>query len=74
MCIWKSWKNPKTRIANLKRCGGLDWQAYRCGNTRIGYWCVANSRLVTLVMSNDKLRKAGYANMMDYYNIKWYPK
>ena len=21
MCIWKSWKNPKTRISNLIRCG-----------------------------------------------------
>ena len=21
MCIWKAWKTPKTKVANLKRCG-----------------------------------------------------
>lgn len=73
MCIWKSWKNVKTRVANLKRCGVLDWQAYQWGNTRLGYWRVANSRLVTSAMSNDMLRKAGYVVLMDYY-LNWCPK
>ena len=73
MCIWKSWKNPKTRVANLKKCGVLDWQAYQWGNTRLGYWRVALSRLLTFAMSNDKLRRAGYASLMDYY-LEWYPK
>lgn len=73
MCIWKSWKNVKTRVANLKRCGALDWQAYQWGNTRLGYWRVANSRLVTSAMSNDMLRKAGYMVLMDCY-LKWCPK
>ncbi|EJX05541.1 RNA-directed DNA polymerase (Reverse transcriptase) [gut metagenome] len=73
MCIWKAWKNPRTRIANLKRCGVLDWQAYQWGNTRLGYWRVADSRLVTLAMSNDKLKRAGYKTMLDSY-LEWYPK
>ena len=29
MCIWKSWKNVKTRVVNLKKCGALDWRAYQ---------------------------------------------
>ncbi len=73
MCIWKSWKNVKTRVANLKKCGALDWQAYQWGNTRLGYWRVANSRLLTSAMSNDRLRRAGYVGLMDCY-LKWYPK
>lgn len=73
MCIWKSWKRPKTRVANLKRCGVLDWQAYQWGNTRRGYWRVAHSPILTTAMSNDRLRRAGYANLMDYY-LEWYPK
>lgn len=73
MCIWKSWKNVKTRVANLKKCGVLDWQAYQWGNTRLGYWRVSNSRLVTSAMSNDMLRKAGYVVLMDCY-LKWCPK
>lgn len=73
MCIWKSWKNVKTRVANLKKCGALDWQAYQWGNTRLGHWRVANSRLLTSAMSNDRLRRAGYVGLMDCY-LKWYPK
>jgi hypothetical protein len=73
MCIWKAWKNPKTRITNLKRCGVLEWQAHQWGYTRLGYWRVAGSRLVTSAMTNEKLRQAGYRTMMDYY-LEWYPK
>lgn len=73
MCIWKSWKKPQTRVANLKRCGVLDWQAYQWGNTRLGYWRIACSWILTSAMSNDKLRRAGYTNLMDNY-LEWYPK
>lgn len=41
MCIWKSWKKPKTRVKNLVKCGVSEWQAYQWGNTRLGYWRVA---------------------------------
>ncbi|MCS2930573.1 group II intron reverse transcriptase/maturase [Bacteroides ovatus] len=73
MCIWKSWKEPKTRVENLKRCGVLDWQAYQWGNTRLEYWRIACSWILTSTLSNDKLRRAGYVNLMDYY-LEWYPK
>lgn len=33
MYIWKQWKKPKTRIANLKKLGMPEWQVYRNGNT-----------------------------------------
>lgn len=73
MCIWKSWKKPQTRVANLKRCGVPDWQAYQWGNTRLGYWRIACSWILTSAMSNDQLRRAGYTNLMDYY-LEWCPK
>ena len=73
MCIWKSWKKVNTRIVNLKKCGALDWQAYEWGNTRLGYWRVSNSRILTSVMSNEKLRRAGYVNLLDSYLV-WNPK
>ena len=31
MCIWKSWKNPKTRISNLIRCGIPKRKAHEWG-------------------------------------------
>lgn len=73
MCIWKSWKRVKTRVANLKKCGVSDWQANQWGNTRLGYWRVAKSPLLTSTISNEKLRKAGYVGLMDCY-LEWYPK
>ena len=72
MWIWKAWKKPKTRIANLKRCGVPSRYAYQWGYTRLGYWRVALSRLVTSAMSNDKLRRAGYRTLLDTY-LEWHP-
>ena len=36
MCIWKSWKNSKTRISNLIRCGIPKRNACEWGYTRLG--------------------------------------
>ena len=73
MCIWKTWKRVKTRIVNLKKCGIPHWKAYQWGNTRLGCWRVACSPIMHLATSNDKLRKAGYTNLLDCY-IEWHPK
>ena len=40
MYIWKQWKQPRTRVENLKKLGMPDWMAYRNGNTRKGYWAI----------------------------------
>ena len=34
--------------------------AYEWGNTRLGYWRIANSRIATCVFTNDRLRRAGH--------------
>ena len=47
MYIWKQWKLPGTSAENLKKLGMPDWQAYRNGNTRKGYWAVAGSGILT---------------------------
>lgn len=43
MCIWKQWKKPKTKIKNLISFGIQKSKAYEWGNTRKGYWRIANS-------------------------------
>ena len=73
MCIWKAWKKPKTKIANLIKCGIPQWQAYQWGNTRLGYWRIAGSVILHNAITTDKLRRAGYAMLMDEY-LKWNPK
>ena len=47
MYIWKRWKKPRTRVENLKKLGMPEWQAYRNGNTRKGYWAVAGRGYIT---------------------------
>ena len=66
MCIWKSWKNPRTRIANLIKCGVPKWQAYKLGWIK-GYWRAAGSGVTSHAMSNKNLYRAGYRCLMDYY-------
>lgn len=38
MCIWKAWKNAKTKVANLIGCGMDKYMAYEWGSIRKGYW------------------------------------
>ncbi len=66
MCIWKAWKNPRTRIANLIKCGVPQWQARQHG-WKIGYWRAARMWDCTHAMSNANLYRAGYRCLMDYY-------
>ena len=73
MCIWKSWKRVKTRIANLVKCGIDKYQAYVWGNSRLGYWRIAGSYILCRALTNEKLSKAGYATLMGSY-LEWHPK
>ena len=66
MCIWKSWKNIRTRIRNLIRCGVPQWRAYQWGNACKGYWAVAGS-FMQVAVSNRNLARAGYPTLLGYY-------
>lgn len=68
MCIWKYWKKVKTRFANLQKCGISKFYAWQHANTRLGYWCIAGSRILTSAMDNDKLKLVGYPTLMEYYS------
>ena len=66
ICIWKSWKNPTTKIANLIKCDVPEWQAQRHEWIK-GYWRAAGMVDCTHAMSNRNLYRAGYRCLMDYY-------
>ncbi len=68
LCIWKSWKTPKTRIRNLIKCGVPSWQARRHGWNK-GLWHIADSYDLHHAMSNEKLRLVGYTCLMDCYKM-----
>lgn len=65
--IWKQWKRPRTRVVNLEKLGMPQWQAYRNGNSRKGYWAVAGSGILTHTITNKRLAAAGYFEILNYY-------
>jgi group II intron reverse transcriptase/maturase len=67
MCIWKQWKRIKTKIANLRKLGMSKQKAYEYGNTRKGYWHIANSWILSTTITNARLQKAGYIFLSDCY-------
>ncbi|MBQ6576231.1 MAG: group II intron reverse transcriptase/maturase, partial [Bacteroidales bacterium] len=66
MCIWKAWKRPETRVTNLIKCGIKPYWARIYGNSSKGYWANAEG-IMHHAAGNDKLRRAGYPCLMDYY-------
>ena len=67
MYIWKQWKKPKTRVANLKKLGMPEWQAYRNGNTRKGCWAIAGSGILHHTITNERLARRGYYDISEAY-------
>lgn len=68
--IWKQWKKPKTRIANLKKLGIPREYAEMWGYTRLGYWRVAGSPILKRAITNEKLVRAGYYDLTLNYEFK----
>ena len=66
MCIWKSWKRPRTRVKNLVKCGIKPYWARIYGNSSKGYWANAEG-IMHQAATNEMLRRAGYPCLMDYY-------
>ena len=67
MYIWKQWKKPRTRVQNLLKLGIPEWAACICGNSRKGYWRVADTTTLKRAISNERLAAAGYFSIAGYY-------
>lgn len=67
MYIWKQWKKPKTKVQNLCTLGIPEWQAHQWGNSRLGYWRIAGSPVLSRSITNKKLVRAGYFDILERY-------
>lgn len=65
MYIWKQWKRIRTRYAMLRKFGLDHKTAIKFANTRKGYWHVANSHILSLAVTDNRLRIAGYTFFLD---------
>ena len=64
--IWKQWKVPKARIANLMKLGIPRYYAYKWGWIK-AYWNVAGSPVLTRSITNERLAQAGYYSILARY-------
>jgi len=64
---WKRWKSVRTRFENMIKLGISRNYAWQWANTRLGYWCIAGSRIMTVVMPNRYFETLGFPNLLKRY-------
>ncbi|QQZ08368.1 group II intron reverse transcriptase/maturase [Heyndrickxia vini] len=67
MCLWKNWKKPKTKIRNLIKLGVPEWKAFEWGNSRKGYWRIANSPILHKTLDNSYWSDRGLKSLQERY-------
>jgi RNA-directed DNA polymerase len=50
--VWKQWKNPKTKVRNLKKLGVAHKHAVLCGNARKKPWRMSKVKWVIIALPN----------------------
>lgn len=67
MYIWKQWKVPRARVRALTQLRIPKGKAYEWGNSRLGYWRIAGSPVLSTVIDNERLARAGYYDISGRY-------
>ena len=67
MCIWKQWKNPKTKVRNLIKMGVPDDLAHMAGHSRRGYWFTTHTVAINMAMTKERLIKSGFYDLATAY-------
>jgi len=70
LCLWKQWKNARTRKQNLLRLG-VDYRtAAGYSYSRKGYCRITGSRTLSYALSNEYFRKKGYVGFRNYLYMR----
>lgn len=67
ICIWKEWKNGKTRIKNLLKLGIPIGKAYEWGHSSKKYCRVAHIPILCRSLDNKFFSGKGYVGFSVYY-------
>jgi len=67
MCIWKQWKNARTRIRALRKLGMTPRNAYMNGHSSKSYARIAYSWIMTTTVTNARLKQKGLVSPLDLY-------
>jgi len=70
MGVWKQWKRPKTRMANLQKLGINRQKSYEWSCSRKGYCRVAHSPILCRALNNDYFTRQRYIGFTNYFYWK----
>jgi len=66
---WKQWKKISARCKNLKKLGIQQRKAREWANSRLGYWRIAHSWVLTRSLTNEYLVSFGYDDISKRYEV-----
>jgi len=67
--FWKQWKKIRTKRDNLVRLGIPDGKAWEWANSRLGYWRISVSWILTRSLTNEYLASIGYDDFAKRYEV-----
>ena len=67
MCIWKQWKQPRTRVRKLVGLGVNSHYAATIAYDRKGYWFNAGNKAVNWALSRERLINWGFYDLATAY-------
>lgn len=65
--FWKQWKRVSAKFDNLKRLGIPKCKAWEWANSRLGYWRLSHSWVLTRTLTNEYLVSIGYDDISKRY-------
>jgi RNA-directed DNA polymerase len=68
MCLWKQWKQPKTKTKRLVSLGVPREKAYEWGNSRKKYWRISKSPILHRALDLEFWHRQKLKSLSDRYN------
>ena len=69
MCVWKTWKLPRTKVRKLIGLGVPKGKAYEWGNTRKSYWRTSKSPILHTTLGNSYWNSQGLKSLSTRYEF-----
>ena len=66
-CVWKTWKEIKTKFNNLIKLGIPKDKSWEYANTRKGYWRISGSPILNKTITNQRLINHGFKSLSSQY-------
>nr|WP_313609290.1 group II intron reverse transcriptase/maturase [Dysgonomonas sp.] len=65
--FWKQWKKISAKFRNLQRLGIPKGKAWEWSNSRLGYWRISGSWILSTSLTNKYLESIGYDDISKRY-------